>query len=83
MTGSFQTKLEGVVCSGDPIMSEVELAFRRGDFARIEQQGFEAGLRHLSTSDNPYLEMTWQYEVWEQGRQSAQRMEVHRYGTYH
>ncbi len=64
-------------------MSEVDLAFRRGDLARIEQAGFEAGLRHLPTSDNPYAEQTWQYDVWEQGRQSGECMEVRRHSSYH
>jgi len=64
-------------------MSEIDRAFRRGDLVRIEREGFEAGVRHLPGSDNPYLEMSWQYEVWEQGRQSGEHLEVQRPSTYH
>jgi len=63
-------------------MSEIDLALRSGKIAEIEQQGFEAGLLRLPLTVNPYVEDSWECEVWTNGYISAERMNTLRYGVH-
>ena len=55
-------------------MSDIRDEFRRGVLHKVEQEGFEAGTQNADSAMNPYPDTTWQYDVWEQGRQSGERI---------
>jgi hypothetical protein len=63
-------------------MAELDVAFRTGSLADIEQAGFEAGLKHSTAHANPYVEGSWEHEVWENGRGSGERLTETRYAAY-
>ena len=55
-------------------MSDIHGEFRRGVLHKVEQEGFEAGTQNADSALNPYSTPTWQHDVWEQGRQSGERI---------
>lgn len=55
-------------------MSDIRNEFRRGALHKVEQEGFEAGTQNADSAMNPYSAATWQHDVWEQGRQSGERI---------
>lgn len=63
-------------------MSDIDVAFRCGRIAEIEQQGFEANLQRLPASANPHGEDSWEHEAWVNGYLSADRVSTPRYSAH-
>ena len=64
-------------------MLNIDAAFRSGKIAEIEQEGFEARLQQVPLTDNPYIDDSWEHEVWENGHTSAEHMNTRRYSAHH